>query len=346
MRVFLLMLLACDCSASAPEAEAPQRRRAQQPRAEWLKGQLHMHTGFSGDSRTPPEDALAWYAAHDFDFVVVTDHNHVTVGQNHGDMLVLPGAELTQNVRRCLPASQLADHCPLHVNALVVDPRHEGFVHLRAFGIPARRDVFTDSIERARRLGGIAQLNHPNYQYGADAALLTELASRGLRLFEVANEAVDSNNDGGSEPSTMELWDAVLRRGHRLWGTATDDAHHYNDAETVRRSGGIAHVGNRGWVVVHAARDPAAIRNALRDGRFYSSNGVELAALDVSEDVLRIETEHEHTFELISQGRAIHEARGTRVRFELSALSPGEYVRAVIRDEEGRSAWTQPAFRE
>ena len=46
--------------------------------AGFLKGQLHLHTGNSGDSATPPADAARWYAARGYDFIVVTDHNVVT----------------------------------------------------------------------------------------------------------------------------------------------------------------------------------------------------------------------------------------------------------------------------
>lgn len=300
-----------------------------------------MHTAFSGDSETPVDEALAWYAEHDYDFVVVTDHNHVTVGHHH-EMLVLPGVELTQNLRRCVPEPGPGFSCLLHVNALVVDPHHEGPVPLQAFGIPSRLDVFTDSMTRARQLGGIAQLNHPNFHRAANAELLSALADRGLRLFELANEAVDSENEG--PPSTEAVWDEVLSRGHRLWGTATDDSHHYRDAETVRAAGRVAHVGDRGWVMVHASREPTAIRTALRDGAFYASNGVELATLTVS-DQLRIETAEPHTFELIGRrGESLGTERGTSMRFDVRTLAEGDYVRCVVRDDEGRRAWTQPVF--
>ena len=276
-----------------------------------------MHTAFSGDSETPLDVALEWYAEHAYDFVVVTDHNHVTVGR-HDEMLVLPGVELTQNLRRCVPEPAPGHSCLLHVNALLVDARHEGHVGLRAFGIPSRFDVYWASVERARELGGIAQLNHPNFHRAADADLLATLAERGLGLFELANEAVDSENEG--PPSTEAMWDDVLSRGHRLWGTATDDAHHYRDAESVRADGRIAHVGDRGWVVVRATRDATAIREALREGRFYASNGVELSVLEVSDHELRIETTEPHTFELIGRnGELLSEERGTSVRFDLNA---------------------------
>lgn len=344
--LLVVLLVGCDCSSETPTVTPPQAPQPPPAEVEWLKGQLHMHTEFSGDSETPLQEALDWYANADFDFVVVTDHNHVTVGE-HRNMLVLPGAELTQNLRRCLPAPEVGNHCALHVNALVVDPRREGFVRMQRFGIPSREDVFADSMQVATQLGGIAQLNHPNYRYAADADLLAALAGRGLRLFEMANEAVDSNNEGNEgtpHPSTEELWDDVLSRGVRLWATATDDSHHYSDADAVRAAGRIAHVGNLGWVVVRAARHPAAIRSALREGDFYASNGVELNTLETTE-ALRVTTHDEHRFEFIGRGgETLRTERGTEATFELSDVPSGGYVRAVVTNDAGKRAWTQPVF--
>ena len=88
---------------------------------EFLKGQLHLHTGNSGDSTTPPADVVRWYAARGYDFIVVTDHNFVTAAASTPAMLVIPGVELTQNVDRCAPPPPSGMRCLLHVNALFVD---------------------------------------------------------------------------------------------------------------------------------------------------------------------------------------------------------------------------------
>ena len=53
----------------------------------YLKGQLHLHTNNSGDSATPPADVVRWYAARGYDFIVVTDHNRVTVERSPASML-------------------------------------------------------------------------------------------------------------------------------------------------------------------------------------------------------------------------------------------------------------------
>jgi hypothetical protein len=49
------------------------------------------------------------------------------------------------------------------------------------------------------RLGGIAQLDHPNFHYAADAPLITALSRDGLALLEIANGSWDSNDNPADE---------------------------------------------------------------------------------------------------------------------------------------------------
>src|SRR3954462_4810528 len=84
----------------------------------FLKGQLHVHSANSGDSQTPPADVVRWYARRGYDFIVFTDHQRVTTAAAAGEMLVIPGVELTQNLERCAPPPPPGLQCLLHVNAL------------------------------------------------------------------------------------------------------------------------------------------------------------------------------------------------------------------------------------
>jgi hypothetical protein len=78
------------------------------------------------------------------------------------------------------------------------------------------------------------------------------------------------------------LWDHVLTLrlgklgGDPLYAFATDDAHHYQQAQAVANPG-------RGWVMVRSADlTPDAITQALLAGDFYASSGVVLE--DVESD--------------------------------------------------------------
>ena len=160
--------------------------------------------------------------------------------------------------------------------------------------------------------------------------------------------AIDSDNEGGGRPppSTEALWDAALTRGAHVFGTATDDAHHYADAAAVERRGEIAYTGDRGFVVVRAERTEAAIRAAVQAGDFYASTGVILDRVDLGRTGISIDLRPDDppcTFEVISGGRVVHLARGTSLRFD-PRDARGGYVRVTVTDPSGRKAWTQPVW--
>ncbi len=342
------LALACEpppaAPAGPPRAPVPASEVSEAP---WLKVQLHMHTANSGDSATPVEEALRWYAQAGFDAVVVTDHNFVTAPPAGGAMLAAAGVELTQNLAACEPAPEPGLDCLLHVNALLVDPGRAGRFVFPPAPSARRADLFARAIAAAGELGGVAMLNHPNFHYAADAGLLAELAGRGLVMFELANESTDANNAGDAgHPSTEALWDAALGRGARLLAAATDDAHHYFDAAATRARGEEAYTGGRGFVMVQAERTPAAIRAALVRGDFYASSGVVLRALRRGGAALEVEAAGPVTIEFIGAGGAVlRRVEGTSAHVALAEVE-GPYVRARVTAPGGARAWSQPLWRE
>jgi hypothetical protein len=314
----------------------------------FLKGQLHLHTNNSGDSATPPAEVVRWYAARGYDFIVVTDHNRFTVERSGSSMLVIPGIELTQNVERCVPPPRPGQRCLLHVNSLFVTPPPGGQIPWRPASGASRYEIYLRALDASRRLGGIAQLNHPNFHYAADAPLVTLLARSGLALLEIANQSWDSNDvpaDRG-EPSSEAIWDAALTAGGDVFGTATDDAHHYFDAAAVGARGEAVFPGDLGFVMVRAEKRPDAIRAAIGRGDFYASTGVLLRRVDRVGDRLEIEVDARspgaHAFSFIgAHGAVLARAHGRSAAFVLAGARGG-YVRAVVAGGSGRRAWTQP----
>lgn len=313
----------------------------------FLKGQLHLHSNRSGDSDTPPADVVRWYAAHGYDFIVFTDHNRITTFASTPTMLVIPGVELTQNSTGCTPPPPLAFRCLLHVNALFVSPPAGGIPWGASAGT-SREAIYRRAIDATRRMNGLAQLNHPNFHYGADGPLVARLAAHGLALLEIANRSWDSNDvpDDRSRPTTEAIWDAALTAGANVYGTATDDAHHYFDARVAGVRGEKVFPGDLGFVMVRAAKNPEAIRNALARGDFYASTGVFLKRIERTDDRLEIEIDDRspgsHHFEFIGAGgKILSSTEGRRASFALAAARGG-YVRALIVDRSGRRAWVQP----
>ena len=339
--------LGCDARAtSAPPASNAIPRAVAAPAPRFLKGQLHAHTDGSGDSDTPAAEAATWYADHGFDFVVFTDHNRITGTRAPGGMLAIRGVELTQNLRRCEPEPEPGEACLLHVNALFVGSS-PGRISLDPPPSFARSELYGRAVDKAIALGGIAQLNHPSFQHGADVEVLVALAARGLTLVEIENRAVDSGNEGDARHgSTEALWDAALLRGARVLGTATDDAHHYGDAAATRARGETAYVGDRGFVMVRAEKNEAAIRAAIVAGDFYGSTGIMLDRLDLTADSVAVEaraSDAPATIEILVDGKVTASVRGPSLRLD-PRREHGKYLRVRVTDTAGRKAFSQPLW--
>jgi hypothetical protein len=330
-------------TAQSAPATASAPRRTLPPG--FLKGQLHVHTGKSGDSETPPQAVHAWYEARGYDFIVFTDHNTVTDTPDTA-MLTIPGVEITQNLRTCDPPPRAGDSCLLHVNVLFAGET-AGARQLLPPSSTSRIDLYRHGLELSNALGGVAMLNHPNMHFAADATLIAQLAEAKLPLMEVANQSWDCQNEGdATHPSTEALWDDVLSRGHRVWGTVTDDAHHYDDAAAARARGERVFVGDIGFVVVRAEKSGPAIRAALERGEFYGSTGVVFKSIELSRTraVLEVDGVADVHFQVIGAGgKLVHEATGRRLEYTPRATD-GSYVRFRVSDKDGRFALTQPVF--
>jgi hypothetical protein len=293
----------------------------------WFRGNLHTHTTNS-DGDSPPEDVVAWYRDAAYDFLVITDHDFVTLPADYapiaGRMLLVAGEEVTAG--------------SIHVNGLgitdVVMPR------LASSG--AASDTLQENIDAVRAVGGVPTVNHPNFRWQLQPSDLLSL--RGCGLFELFNAGPETNNGGKpGHPSHEQLWDLVLSAGQRFFGVAVDDAHHF-------RSWGRAYSNpGRAWVVVEAdSLDQPAILDAIDGGRFYASTGVAIHAVAASRDELALDIEprwdlaYRTTF-IGVDGRVLDVVDGVEPRFGL-ADAPSGYVRARVDDSDGLSAWVQPVF--
>ncbi|HEY0987203.1 MAG TPA: hypothetical protein VGD80_09140 [Kofleriaceae bacterium] len=318
----------------------------------WLKGSTHVHARASGDSSESNDRVIAWYEEHRYDFIVLTDHNRVTeldaTGDTHGQitlrdpsagLIVFSGIELTHNPVGCLPAGDPSRNCRIHVNLIGPLARPGGRLEWAERHSHARSDMYRAARAAQAALGGVAQINHPQWLWGMTPELLVELAQRGMPLVEIANAAFSKWNAGdATHPSTEALWDAALLRGVTLWGVASDDAHDYNGHGKYPPGGG--------WIAVRARREPRAILAALAAGRFYASDGVVLDCAEVDGDELVVAVDPlapgNYTIEFIVNGRRAAPIRGKVGRRTLPAAG---YIRAVVTRDDGRRAWVQPARR-
>lgn len=156
-------------------------------------------------------------------------------------------------------------------------------------------DVMQRNIDAARsrreRTGvqTLVHLNHPNFGYAITAEQLMRI--NGENFFEVYNGHPTVHNTGDeTHASTERMWDII--NAFRLsklnlpvmYGLGTDDGHNYfEDAPGKGAQPG------RGWVqVLTKSLDPDSLVTALESGQFYSSSGVVLNEIRVTNRKMHI----------------------------------------------------------
>jgi hypothetical protein len=335
----------------------------------WYRCNTHTHTSAppGSDANETPERVVEWYRGHGYQCIVITDHEFLTdveaLNRKYaGEFLVIRGQEITQIV------ADAAHHQGVrhaHVNGIntnrVIMPLRpqdtaskQGLQKLAATGVSVTQ-TFERNLAAIEEASGLAQINHPNLTWSVRLEDLLPLTKP--YLLEIWNSFPTSNNGGGIDASgrrhlsTEELWDALLSRGKRVWGVASDDAHEYHRPDDRESP-----TPGKGWIVVQASSlTEEAVIQALREGRFYASTGISLESY--SADCTRISMKlaparewssavEPSTLQMTrfvgSDGRVLAEVPG-----QLPSYRPKgneKYVRASIVDSDGRRGWTQPVF--
>ena len=298
----------------------------------WYKGNIHTHTTES-DGDENPHKVASWYRRHGYDFLVLSDHNHLTLleygsgRRRFRKPLMVPGEEVSVRIR--------GGETPIHINGVgisqVVEPIDAG-------DVVATLQANVDAIVEA---GGIASINHPNMRWAFDHREISRV--EGASLLEVFNGHPGANLFGApGKPSYEAIWDGVLSAGRVIFGVATDDSHYYHDFVPWLSNPG------RGWVMVQADKlTQEAIVDGLASGKFYASTGVTLTQLECSAEIIALEIDQERDFIYTTRftgknGAVLAESTGLTAEYRADGHE--EYVRATVISSSGPRAWTQPVF--
>lgn len=296
----------------------------------WFKGNTHTHTTES-DGDSPPEYVARWYKDQGYDFLILSDHNTLTDPETLAHLvddgfLLIPGEELTTSF----------EDRAVHVNGL----------NLREFVAPRQESTLVGTIQAnvdaIREKAGVPHINHPNYGWSMGPEDLARVGD--YRLLEIFNGHPSVHNHGGGGfPGMEEVWEILLTKGQRVYGIAVDDAHHFKGEFSPSRVNP-----GRGWVVVKAPDLSApSLVEALEEGRFYASTGVELEDVVASGTRLEVHIRLKGNFKytttfLGAGGRVLGISQGPTAVFDLTG--PETYVRARVEDSGGAVAWVQPVF--
>ena len=367
--------------------------------SQWYKGNLHTHSYWS-DGDEFPEMIMQWYKDHDYQFVALSDHNVIPEGEKwktiSNDSLYRDAFQKYLHKYGEDWVNYKKDEKGLHVQLKTLKEFRPLFEEPEKFMIFKAEEVTSYLEDKAVHMGAIniqeviepqdgntiveliqnnldairehgketgkpvlQHLNHPNFTYAIKAEDIMQLD--GERFFEVFNGHPHVNNYGDSlHNGTEQMWDQVNIAYHAeekplLLGIATDDSHHYHKFGKKYSNAG------RGWVEVKAKElSPAAIINAMENGDFYASTGVELSSLEFENAQLSIVVKEEENvnYEIqfigvkkgSTKSEILKKIKGPEASFQVP--DGVLFVRAKIisdkikknpyREGDTEVAWTQP----
>lgn len=284
------------------------------------RGNLHTHSTRSDGAREP-EAVCAFYRDAGYDFIALSDHFLPKYRFPVTDTRPMRGDGFTT-----LLAAEV------HTTATALGEMW----HLLAVGLP---EDFAPTVAgehgpalaaRARDAGAWVVLVHPGW-YGLTAADADTIPD--AHAVEIYNHTSQVHTDRGDG---SYLIDQLLADGRRISVCATDDAHfHADDA-----------LG--GWVMVKAQdNDPGQLLDALKGGRFYSSQGPVIEHVAYHEDRIEVRCSPARSIVALGRGSAASHRVGAdlvEVSLPRAPLERGGYARIVVTDAEGRRAWTNPVW--
>lgn len=296
----------------------------------WYKGNLHTHSYWS-DGDEFPEMIMSWYKSRGYNFVALSDHNILALGEKwikvtrskmyedgFQSYLAQFGKAVTYQTdsgRTRVKLKTYAEYKPLFedsafliVRAEEITDKFEGKpIHMNVTNVeklisPQGGASVADAIQRnidevlrQRKATGIPMfphINHPNFFYSISVQDI--ISVHGDRFFEVYNGHPLVNNYGDSlHPGTEAMWDKI-----NLAYLKKNQPLMYglatDDSHNYHQYGSAFSNAGRGWVMVKAeALTPAALIKALEAGDFYASTGVELLALQTAKKTISIKVKAE-----------------------------------------------------
>lgn len=291
----------------------------------WLKGNIHSHTTVS-DGLCEPLKQRHDYQSKGYDFLAITDHNIMDSFQPMPEdtICLIPGWErdITYSSCKCV-----------HLVGLSRDSADIQQALRRERPDPK---TMTDQqlLDEMKADGQFVILAHPVFSRMQPEEIR---ALEGFDAIEVFNLGCERICHAGRSDV---YWDMLLQEGRRLLGIACDDTH--GKTSKSDRFGG--------WLMVNAEKKHNRIMEALKSGNYYLSCGPEIYDWGVADGAVYISCSPVKEIHFITyppRGKAYYsEEGGTIEQMRYPLKGSEQYVRIECIDENGCSAWTNPAYRE
>ena len=295
-----------------------------QNKYKYFKGNLHGHSNHS-DGALNPQEVVNKYKEIGYDFTCLSDHLWKdtkfaaetvleTKHLNQKDFITIPSAEL-----HCLGKKYVKD----------------GLWHIVANGLPLdfkcadEKETAPRLVQRAIEAGAFVTIAHPEWYSLTFDECLSLSHAHGIEIYNHSCH-IEAQRGFGTAAA-----DYLLQENNRIFLTATDDSHF-----KMQDSGG-------GWVMVAADKlSESSILNALKNGQYYSSTGVEIFEFEIDNYQVNIQCSPSNQVCIVGQGAKSMSQNGkniTQAEFDLKKY-PSDWFRVSIANDSGDFAWTNPVW--
>jgi len=227
----------------------------------WYKGNLQV-ASVRGVGRDLPSALGAWYAAHGYAFLGISDMNTYTWPEEYGNRAFsgVPTVAATYSFADVLAIGM--DHW-----------------------LPAQ--TLQGAIDWIAADGGLPVLAAP-LSPGKPQSVATVMALQRLYGLEIFDARLSLHDAGDA----TELWDRLLSAGKHVFAFAGDDASGVGDPA----------IGHAWIAVLAPGPDPASLLSSLRRGAFVASSGADFTSLSVSGLTITAETAPGSSLRFIGRG--------------------------------------------
>jgi len=296
----------------------------------FYRGNLHTHSTLS-DGALAPAEVCRRYKAEGYDFIALTDHFLGMFDFPIADTVPYRDADFTTILGAELHSGAMENGDLWHILAVGL-PADFAPPATRFFTVEDDQETGPDLAARAAAAGAYVAVAHPQWS-GMTLADARSLAA--AHAVEAYNHGCAVGADRADGFHTLDL---LLSEGKRLALIATDDAH-FTEPD---------HFG--GWVMVKAETlTPEALLDALKAGRFYSSQGPEFRDIRVAEKHVQVTCSAVASVVVQGHGslaKAVHGASMTEARLPLNYFATSPWIRVSLIDRAGRRAWSNPIWLE
>lgn len=284
----------------------------------FYKGNVHSHSSRSDGTRSP-EEVVAFYRQHGYDFLSLTDHFQEAYGYPITDTRAFRTAEFTTILGAELTGPRESNGAAQDIIAVGLPLE---------FAPPDRDEPGSVQAARAADAGAFVGLAHP---MASKVSMDDALAIGAAHAVEIFNGVVSRDKE------SWWLSDALSVHGARLTTFAADDNHFLER----KPASSLA------WVHVRAdTLEPEALLSALKKGHFYSSQGPQLLDVEVASDRLSLSCSPAQTATLSGVGElhvVVKDEGLTAAEFPLDDFL-GSFCRITITDAQGVHAWSNPIW--